>query len=218
VGNGADWEWFVELPGCMVGFRVQAKRLYSSPMKNGAYGGFKTGGHQIDDLIKSAGQLNPVYVFYNHRHVKNEDLFKRSSKTNWFGGSAWGCSVATARFMKSIKRNSLAEVFPGMVPWHRFFVVGNSSYRGCSVERMMAGMDGGQKFKLADAKPDWVSLILEEPSTKGIGPDLVDEIEGFPSDVSPDGDGSEPSPLDEMLKERNLRGVAYFDFTEFRED
>lgn len=211
VGNGADWEWFVDLPDCMVGFRVQAKRLFGTPAKNGSYDGFTPGGAQINDLIIASGELNPVYVFYNHGYVRNAKLFKRSSKTNWFGGSAWGCSVATARFMRSLKKKSLEAVYPGMIPWHRFFVVGNTGYRGCPVERMMTNMEGGQQFRLATSRPAWVAQLLEMDRTSdqsGIG----DVIE-VPDDFS-----DNPSPLDRILRERNLRGVAYFDFTDFQEN
>jgi hypothetical protein len=211
VGNGADWEWFIDLPDCMVGFRVQAKRLSQFPIKDGYYSGIKVGGSQIDDLINLAGKSNPVYVFYNHGHVKNASLFTRSAKTNWFGQNAWGCSVATASFVKGLKTNSLSEAFSGMVPWHRFFVVGNTKLRGCAVERTMRAMVGGQEFKLADERPDWIKLLLARDHTdEGVGSDF--------SDHSDDAIDAEPSDLNNLLKERGLRGVAYFDFKNFGEE
>ncbi len=204
AGNGADWEWFIDLPDCMVGFRMQAKRLFGSPSRPGFYGGFKPGGKQIADLKKASAGMNPVYVFYNHGYAQNSQLFQRSIKTNWFGGSAWGCSVATAAFMTSVKKNSLSEIFSGMVPWHRFFVVGNVGYRGCPVERMMEGMKGGQEFTLAEERPRWVSLLLEGE----------DQVDSFAIDADAKQSGS---PLDSILRKRRLKGVAHFDFREFRD-
>ncbi|WP_106745068.1 hypothetical protein [Yoonia maritima] len=229
VGNGADWEWFVELPDCKIGFRVQAKRLFPTPTKQGAYNSFHAGGKQIDQLINAAGKMNPVYVLYNHKFAKDASLFSRSVKTNWYGRSSWGCSVATAAFMKTLKTNKLAEVFPGTVPWHRFFAVGNHSVRGCAVERMMKNMLGGQEFKTRDDRPDWVDdlLSLETPI-----PSVDEGIEEQPTGRLQDGQPSDADPvsapdqsyearrgrLTGLLSERELQGVAYFDFTKFQGD
>lgn len=223
VGNGADWEWFVELPDCKIGFRVQAKRLFSTPTKLGAYNSFHAGGKQIDQLINAAGKMNPVYVLYNHKFAKDASLFSRSVKTNWYGRSSWGCSVATAAFMKTLKTNKLAEVFPGTVPWHRFFAVGNNSVHGCAVERMMKNMLGGQEFKTADARPEWVSalLSLETPdlsADEGIREQPSDRPQDVPfSDADQFYDASRERLIG-LLSERDLRGVAYFDFTNFKGD
>ncbi|WP_370208027.1 hypothetical protein [Pararhodobacter marinus] len=220
VGNGADWEWFAELPDCKIGFRVQAKRLFPTRTKPGAYDSFHAGGKQIDQLISAAGEMNPVYVLYNHKFAKDASLFSRTAQTNWYGRSSWGCSVATASFMKTLKTNKLAEVFPGTVPWHRFFAVGNNNIRGCAVERMMKVMAGGQEFKTTDERPEWVSalLSLETPAAT-----FEQDVEDRPSDSDP------ISPPDQfyegrrerltgLLSERNLGGVAYFDFTNFEGD
>lgn len=209
IGNGADWEWFVDLPNCQVGFRVQAKRLFGSLSQNGIYSGLTLGGTQIDDLISSAGtEINPVYIFYNHAFTKTSHLFTRSTKTNWFGGSAWGCSVATAGFVKSLKSRTIPAVLPGMVPWHRFFALGDSTARGCAVDRMMKNMAGGQGFKLATRQPDWLKMLLEIPE----GP-----ISDKPDTPQSDGREEEPDSdiairLSGLLADARLDGVAYFDF------
>lgn len=211
-GTGADWEWFVDLPDCMVGFRVQAKRLFGSPKRNGWYDGFKPGGIQIDQLITSAGsEMNPIYVFYNHGFAKNSDLMTRSTKTNWFGASAWGCSVATAGFVKGLKSRTLEKILPGMVPWHRFFTLSNHQVHGCAVKRVMSGMAGEQEFKVATTRPSWVSMVNRlavEPPAASLQS----------SDDSPRESDDEAYDLDEnldlyeVLRARNLSGVAYFDF------
>lgn len=214
VGNGADWEWFVELPDCSVGFRVQAKRLMPSLTKPGAYDNFKAGGKQIDQLISAAGQMNPVYVFFNHKIVANGSLFKRSVETNWHGRSSWGCSVATAAFVKTLKTNKLAEVFPGCVPWHRFFAVGNGLRYGCAVDRMIKSMSGIQAFKLAESRPDWVPVLLSDYSREATQeePPLSQSVE------LPDYFDTRRERLSVILSKRKLHGVAYIDFTNFEGD
>ena len=213
-GNGADWEWFVDLPDCMVVFRVQAKRLFGSPNRNGWYDGFKPGGTQIDQLISAAGsEMNPIYVFYNHGFAKDSHLLERSAKTNWFGASAWGCSVATADFVKGLKSRTLAKVLPGMVPWHRFFALSNHAVHGCAVKRVMSGMAGSQEFRVATVRPSWVSLIegiaVDPPSAS---PQSTDGIPQEGDDEAYDLD--ENPNLSGILRARNLNGVAYFDFRE----
>ncbi|WP_138935314.1 DUF6615 family protein [Roseovarius arcticus] len=212
VANGADWEWFIDLPDCMVGFRVQAKRLFGSARENGSYKGFKPGGTQIDDLVNAAGtDMNPVYVFYNHGFTRNSSLFKRSTTTNWFGSSAWGCSVASAASMKALKSKTLVSVLPGMVPWHRFFALGENAGRGCTVSRMLANMPGNQAFKVATKRPDWLGLLLNMRADQR--PDQLDVPEIFgDDDASEDGEPEDDTPMNRFLRKRGLNGVAYFDF------
>lgn len=211
IGNGADWEWFVDLPNCQVGFRVQAKRLFGSLSQNGYYGGLTLGGTQIDDLIKSAGtEMNPVYIFYNHAFTRTSHLFTRSPKTNWFGGSAWGCSVATAEFVKSLKSRTIPAVLPGMVPWHRFFALSHSTLRGCSVDRMMRDMLGGQVFNLATKRPDWLKILMDMPE----GPVLDKPDTPPPDGREEESDSDVALRLNGILADRRLEGVAYFDFRE----
>ncbi|MEP2533842.1 hypothetical protein [Shimia sp.] len=213
VGNGADWEWFVDLPDCMIGFRVQAKRLFGSPAKDGSYDSFHPGGKQITDLINAASGLNPIYVFYNHGQIKNRDLFDRSPKTTWYGRSSWGCSVATANFMRYAKSKSLSSLRPGMVPWHQFFAIANSAQHGCGVVRVMGKMSGQQQFKLSTKRPKWVYELLAHHAGD-LGVQAIDP-EFFETG---DGEASELSTLEQTLNERNLGGVAYIDFREFESD
>ena len=184
-GHGADWEWFYESPVCMVRFRIQAKRLYWSPSTPGRYGGFIPRGTQIDNLIDKAEQVqaNPIYVFYNHPEVSDSHYFKQSSQPDYFGRSCWGCSVATASFMKSAIDANLSTLESGQVPWHRFFGIG----KFCLSERMMKHMAGGQKFIRATERPEWVDTLLNEQE----GP---------------------YSRLNEELDERDLAGVAYIGY------
>ena len=168
----------------MVGFRVQAKRLYRSLGKPGQYGGFKPGSKQIDNLISKAGQANPIYVFYNHPEVSDAQFFKRSRQPDYFGRSCWGCSVATADFMKSVKDARLSTVIAGQVPWHRFFGIGKT----CRSEEMMKRMEGDQEFRWADSRPLWVDMLLDERR--------------YPNDQ-----------LNGLLNELGLTGVAYFGYS-----
>ena len=158
-GLGADWEWFYEAPGCRAGFRVQAKRLYRTPSHPEGYDNFDPGGKQINDLLSQAGSNNPIYVFFNHPDVHDDFLFNPSGPPDYFGRSCWGCSVATANFMKTVNDNKLATIHPGQVPWHRFFGIGTT----CRSAEMMKSMPGYQRFILADEPPDWVNILLENP-------------------------------------------------------
>ena len=184
-GHGADWEWFYESPECMVRFRIQAKRLNWDPSKPGSYKVFTQGSTQIDNLIKMARQVqaNPLYVFYNHPEVSDSHYFKQSSQPDYYGRSCWGCSVATANFMKSVQNNKLSTIIYGQEPWHRLFGIGKI----CRSEYMMKRMKGDQKFIRATERPEWVDMLLDEQR----GPNYR---------------------LHEELYERDLAGVAYFKY------
>jgi hypothetical protein len=189
-GNGADWEWFVETPECMVGFRVQAKVLYrgknaSGGFVPGRYDGHKAGDQQSSDLISMAGEMNPIYIFFNHASIKNVDLFQKSGPPDHFGETCWGCSVATADFVSAKKSNTLASLIEGMVPWHIFFGIGKT----CRTKGAMKSMAGGQKFKLATERPEWVAMLPDDDA-------VADEEDRF--------------RLTEFLTERRLAGVAHF--------
>ncbi len=209
-GNGADWEWFVELPSCKVGFRVQAKRLFPSMTKPGRYDSFKPKDKQIDWLIKSSGEMNPIYVLFNHKHVADSSYFSRSATTNWHGRSAWGCSVASAQFMKDCTTNKLEEIYPGSIPWHRFFAVSGGARYGCAVGRMMQDMAGKQDFRTAEERPDWVNDLLSSPPSISRQIDAtVDQVDFF---------DARQKRLSNILSARELDGVAYFDFRDFDGD
>ena len=181
-GHGADWEWFYRTANCMVGFRVQAKRLYRTFDKPGRYGGFQPNSAQVRNLISKAGQANPIYVLYNHPEVGDAHVFKPSGPPDYFGRSCWGCSVATAGFMRTVADAQLSTIFRGQVPWHRFFGIG----KVCRSERMLNTMAGNQKFKRAKEPPPWVDMLLDDRR-------LSDDR------------------LDQFLDEHGLAGVAYFD-------
>ncbi len=183
-GHGADWEWFYETPDCMVSFRVQAKRLWHQPNNFGRYASFDPTHNQVQNLINRAGQANPIYVFYNHPGVHDADLFEQSGAPDYFGRSCWGCSVATADFMKRARDNKLSTIFPGQVPWHKFFGIG----RVCRAKKAMATMSGEQEFKTTHERPEWVNILLENEQSR-------DE------------------QLDRLLQEQALKGIAYFNFS-----
>lgn len=122
--NGADWEWFFEGLECSVGFRIQAKVLRRGENSPGKYAQLGKPAGQTKKLINEAKKfgLNPIYIFYNHQWVQNHQLFGPSVQPDWFGRSCWGCSVATAEFIKSLKNTagnqdgSLASVIKGSRP------------------------------------------------------------------------------------------------------
>ncbi|UOA14987.1 DUF6615 family protein [Sulfitobacter dubius] len=191
VGNGADWEWFIETKLCQVGFRVQAKVLSSglTPVRGalsvGKYEGLHDDRLQTDDLIRDATKLgyNPIYVFYNHSWVSDRALFGSPHHTFTVRPGDWGCAVATARFVKNAAGNKLSTHIPGMLPWHRFF----GWDRSCVSQRAMAEMAGEQEFIAETPRPEWLGIMRE-------------------GEVA----------LNAYLVEHRLQGVAHFDFTDFR--
>ena len=189
--NGADWEWFFDGPECSVGFRIQAKVLKRSEGSPGKYAQLGKPAGQTQKLIDEAKKhkLNPIYIFYNHQWVQDHQLFGPSVQPDWFGRSCWGCSVATAEFIKSntdAKGNldkNLATVIKGSRPWHRFFRLGKT----CGTENAMKHMPGDQEFISETRIPEWAVMLREFRS--------VDEE-------------VRRERLDGLLAERNLQGVA----------
>lgn len=183
--NGADWEWFFEGPECSVGFRVQAKVLKRGERSPGEYQQLGKPVGQTQNLIDKAKKsgLNPIYLFYNHPWVQDHALFGASLQPDWFGRSCWGCSVATAEFVKSVPDRKLATVIKGSRPWHRFFRLGKT----CGTERAMEQMPGGQEFRMDDVIPEWVLMLREFRQA-----DEATRREGMES----------------ILSERDLQGVA----------
>ncbi len=190
IGNGADWEWFVETPCCSVGFRVQAKVLSSriTPVKRnlsfGKYEGFPRDKKQTDELISSASSAgyNPIYVFYNHPWISDRSMFSSASHPFSIAGSDWGCSIATANFVKYAPDYKLSSLIKGMLPWHLFFGVD----RGCVTRRAMGHLPGGQDFIPEAPRPEWLYFAHDGPHA-----------------------------VNEYLIERKLSGVAYFQFQDF---
>lgn len=189
--NGADWEWFFDGPECSVGFRVQAKVLKRSESSPGKYAQLGKPSGQTQMLIDEAKKsgLNPIYIFYNHPWVKDHTLFGPSVQPDWFGRSGWGCSVATAAFIKSISNakgipdRKLATVIKGSRPWHRFFRIGKT----CRTQDAMQHMPGGQEFVAAARMPEWVFMLREFRHAE-------EEVRR--------------ERMESILRERNLQGVA----------
>jgi len=116
--NGADWEWIVQMPGCELGLRVQAKRLYHKDKKVD-YGGLAPSSAQASKLITRAGGRIPVYVFFNHDQGMNSRLLSAGGEPPYRGRSFWGCSVACAKKVQAAKSNKLSDLKKHMRPWHR---------------------------------------------------------------------------------------------------
>lgn len=189
--NGADWEWFFDGPECSVGFRVQAKVLKRGEGSPGKYAQLGKPAGQTQKLIDDAKKygLNPIYIFYNHQWVRDHHLFGPSVQPDWFGRSCWGCSVATAEFIKGNTDpkgkpdKNLATVIKGSRPWHRFFRLGQT----CGTENAMQHMPGDQEFVSEPRMPDWARMLRE---FRGADEELRRER------------------LDGLLADRNLQGVA----------
>lgn len=189
IGNGADWEWFIETNQCQVGFRVQAKVLSSdlTPVRGavsvGRYDGLHDDRKQTDDLIADAKKWrsNPIYIFYNHSWIADRALFGTAYNHFPVRPGDWGCSVATANFVKHTSGNRLSALLPGMLPWHRFF----GWDRQCLAQTAMSQMPGEQEFLTDTPRPDWLGFVQEG------------------------GEG-----LNAYLLEHRLQGVAHFDFTD----
>ena len=120
---GADWEWYIDLPECRIGYRVQAKKLYENLKKPGEYPKltFKPG-LQTDILIRMAYKKNPIFVFYNHDYVKDSRSFFYNRFHNRYGyirPSYWGCTFASARNVRDIKQKRLSDLSPVMHPLFR---------------------------------------------------------------------------------------------------
>ncbi|MDF0594618.1 DUF6615 family protein [Psychromarinibacter halotolerans] len=189
--NGADWEWFFDGPECSVGFRIQAKVLKRGEGSPGKYAQLGKPAGQTQKLIDDAKKygLNPIYIFYNHRWVQNHHLFGPSVQPDWFGRSCWGCSVATAEFIKGIsdtKGNpdkNLATVIKGSRPWHRFFRLGKT----CGTQKATEHMPGGQEFRPRSPTPEWVIMLREFRSAN-------EEVRR--------------ETMDRVLTDRDVQGVA----------
>lgn len=164
--EGADWEWFFRRNTSMVGFRVQAKRLY----RNGRYGiDFH---HQINNLIDRArdDSKNPIYVFYNHDFMPYTHLFLCAgwSYPSFCDPSYWGCSIAKASFVRHIASSTLPRLRPGMAPWHTLFGLREDSVSAdyCSAKVIMDLLPsdpdpsrGSDEFLFLTQPPDWVDLV-----------------------------------------------------------
>lgn len=112
----------------------------------------------------------------------NHPVIKDARLFNW--RSYWGCSVATAAFMDTVTDNKLSTIIDGQVPWHLYFGIGKT----CLAEKRTETMRGGQEFKWAEGyEPNWISPLLGN-------------------------EGRSDEHLDEILKENDLKGVAYFDY------
>ena len=191
IGNGADWEWFIETSYCQVGFRVQAKVLSSGLTQGGGglsigkYEGLKNDRLQTDDLIRDAKSsgLNPIYVVYNHSWVSNRALFASPRHPYAVKQGDWGCAVAKAAFIKQAPGNNLSALISGMRPWHRFF----GWDQGCLSRSAMSEMPGDQEFIPESPTPYWLDMMREGGQS-----------------------------INNYVVENRLRGVAHFDFTDFR--
>ncbi|TNE56836.1 MAG: hypothetical protein EP341_04475 [Sphingomonadales bacterium] len=183
--NGADWEWFVRGSGCAVGYRVQAKRLYSSGPLKGQYGGHNPTGTQTDKLIKMAGtSCVPLYVFYNH---SSSSVFDGRGAVGFRGPSFWGCSYANAKSVKAVNSRKPSDLIKVMHPWHELFdfctkpmITTSALWYGKGAMRIE---DTGSSPLSPDSRrePEWLNLL------------------------------NQPAGMDDYLGAQELAGVAYID-------
>ncbi|MEO1379956.1 MAG: DUF6615 family protein [Pseudomonadota bacterium] len=165
--TGADWVWYFKQGDCRIGFRVQAKKLYrkydtkpgrTKCLMPGEYGGHVPSKGQATTLIKRAGPNNPAFVFYNHDQIKNKQLF-RTGSAGFRAPSFWGCSVASAQFVKNKNSPALSKLHSGMRPLHELFQSGS----GCGLLRGLKSLDSLGDPKVHDDDPPWLRFE-EDPS------------------------------------------------------
>lgn len=185
--NGADWEWYFEGPNCSAGFRIQAKILKHNKASPGEYKQLGLPKGQTQNLIDEAKKhrFNPIYIFYNHPCVLDHDLFGPSVQPDWFGRSCWGCSVATAEFVRTVPNKKLATVIKGSRPWHQFFRLGKTCGTAIAVQQM----PGEQEFQEDPQRPEWADALRE----------LRDADQGLRDER-----------MEGLLAHRKLAGVALF--------
>lgn len=179
--NGADWEWIIQTSGCILGFRVQAKRLYyrgTGP----DYGGLNPKSMQVDKLIAQAGSCIPIYVFYNHELGTNSGLLTAGGDYPYRGRSFWGCAVATAQAVKAANSNNLRDLQKVMKPWHRLV----STTGACGIISALGVPQGAVQETLAASRWQVIERIRDQEFMLS------------------------------YLAERELAGVAVFDFSDFR--
>lgn len=128
--TGADWEWwFLARNGSCVGFRVQAKiiELSSEKYPHLHYRRNQQTPFQCDTLIQRA-LSNPHRTFPMYCLYTNWLNFDSRRGQSWPCGSypyaaeSYGCSVTSAFSVRALRlsgrKNTLADVFPAMRPWH----------------------------------------------------------------------------------------------------
>ena len=197
--KGADWEWFIHTRFCSLGLRVQAKRLYRR-YKSQDYADLNLRGprpRQIDTLISKAGKNFPVYIFFNHDHGANSNLLKAGGEPGYRGRSFWGCSIASAHKVKAAGSNKLKDILkdpkPIMVPWHRMI----DSSGQCNASGILTDTVADEKTSLDAPTPEWVNIL-----------DQTERISMYLE---------EDERISMYLEENELAGVAYLDFSDFKD-
>jgi hypothetical protein len=115
--SGADWEWWLGGPGGWVGFRVQAKKLDDSGVRYQHLFRSVRGQRQIDTLIDQARAtgITPIYCFYNG--LPGVLASWRASCSGTLPPQARGCTVASARSVRLLNSDELAQLAPVSAPW-----------------------------------------------------------------------------------------------------
>lgn len=162
--HGADWEWWLVLGNKGLGFRVQAKRLFSSGRYHSL---FKPGANpyvQLDKLVSSASasDLIPLYCFFNFQHPSGKfSGQKNGCQHSYRGPSFWGCSLALPENVKSAKSNTLATLRSYMYPWHMLVCPDtNSDIIDAATKFMTAQSEHHQKPEVRHL-PDYVTRLIE---------------------------------------------------------
>jgi len=170
--NGADWEWIIRMPGCELGLRVQAKRLYHRD-KKADYGGLDPNSGQAGKLIARAGSRIPVYVFFNHDLGISSSLLSSGGEPPYRGRSFWGCSVACAKKVQSAKSNKLSVLKRHMRPWHRLITTSGSCgvypALGISPQEVEASMPPERRQVIERIRDrDFMLAYLDEEDLGGV--------------------------------------------------
>ena len=123
--TGADWEWWVGLPGNWVGFRLQAKvsDFRSDCFEHLYYtlnGGVPQYERLLNDAIHAWPRRVPLYCLYVH--WQQSFGFRRSSRA--------GCSLLSPMVVRSLAHRRvrcLADLYQYTTPWHELVCPGNRS-------------------------------------------------------------------------------------------
>jgi hypothetical protein len=163
--HGGDWEWWFVRNKKAIGFRVQAKRLFS----NGSYNSLlkakpKQPYEQLDTLIAGSVKDNlvPLYCFFNFAQPKGHfNHPKNACAHSYRGPSFWGCSIASPEKVKQAKSNELAKLKPLMQPWHCLVCQSESSDLLSAASSFLAKFEGTDVTREPRALPQRVARLID---------------------------------------------------------
>jgi hypothetical protein len=200
--HGADWEWWLVHGTKVLGFRVQAKRLFP----DGRYQSLvKPGGNpyqQLDRLVCAAtlADMEPLYCFFNFDHPQAPLDAPNPCKHGYHRPSFWGCSLALPEMVKIQNSNRLMDLSPIMHPWHVLVCETSSGNLLNTARDFIIRASGRGDVREPPHIPTRVSRLIE------LGDRLRDpEFRQYLDDVFWDGEGDTPEDVSGLIVIRDLR-------------